>query len=152
MCTKEDMKSLRQITREMVKAVGLDDVCEALILSADAADNRLNGRNGQGFTTHQQLKIQKMAGSTHYADYVAFESGGAFVKFPDATVADDESLSEKFMELHAHIGELSQTYFEATRDGKITPDEKAKLELLRSKVIKLMHEWMALSFLIYCPR
>ena len=119
-------------------------------MSFDAFNNRLSGRNGQGFTTHQQLTIQEKAKSTAYADYVAFESGGVFINLPDVASVDNVDVGEKLMQMHADFGSMSKEYFDATRDGEISDEEKARLTELKNKACKSLHEWLALSFLVFC--
>jgi hypothetical protein len=144
--------SLKKALLEMVDARdgGVDSFSLALGLPVKGLHNRIYADDGMNIGVKYGLKMQDMSKTTFFAEAIANLSGGVFVKLPDLSSVENDDISEKFMKLHADIGAMSKEYFDATRDGEIDADEKKRLMKLRNDVCKTMHEWLALSFQVYC--
>lgn len=142
--------SLRKAYQEMIKVQGLVDTATLMEMSESAIDNRVWERRDQCFSVRQALRLQQISGTTKFAEAIAHESGGTFVKLPSVDDIDNESLLAKFNELYAELGQLSQTYAKATADGEIDKREKAELTGIGDQIHKTMQELMGLMFRIYC--
>lgn len=141
--------SLRKAYQEMIKVQGVADTAALLDMSEDAMDNRVYERQGQDFKVRQALRLQKISGTTRFAEAVAVESGGTFVNLPSIDEVDNQSLLTKFNQLHAKLGELSASFSEYTKDDELTDRECASLKGIGDEVHQTMEELLALTFAIY---
>lgn len=119
-------------------------------MSESALDNRVYERKGQEFTAREGLRMQQVSKTTFFAEAVAQESGGTFVKLPAIDHIDNDSLLTKFNELHAELGLLSQRFGEYTKDGELNAREQADLKAIGDEIHKTMEELLAITFRVYC--
>jgi hypothetical protein len=141
--------SLRKAYQSMIKAIGLPDMAMLMEMSESSLDNRVYERKDQQFTVRQALRMQDISKSTFFAEAVAVESGGTFVKLPDMDHIDNDSLLAKFNELYAEIGQLSAEFAEATKDGEIDDREQARLDAEGADVCRTVQELLVLSYRVY---
>ena len=131
---------------------GMEALSLAMGMGANGLRNRIYGLKGQSLSMESGQIMQAMTKTTFIAEAMAIDAGGVFIKLPDIDSIDRDDLHEQLMRLHADIGELSTDYFNATRDNEIDQVEKRRLTERRNKVCKSLHEWLALSFSIYCKK
>lgn len=142
--------SLRKAYQSMIKVQGLPDTATLMDMTESALDNRMYERKGQEFTVRQALRMQTISKTSLFAEAIAEESGGTFVKLPEPGEIDNESLFAKFNELHAELGQLSAEFAADTKDGEIDDRERARLEAIGADIHRTMQELMALTFRVYC--
>lgn len=132
---------------------GWQAMAAALGLSSqDALENRVYERRGQEITVHMAMMMQKLSGSCHFAEEVARQSGGVFIKLPSATSSDKVELLEKINVMHANVGGFSHLLNESTRDGEIDSEEREKLAHKVSEMHVAIIEAMNVATLVYCRR
>jgi hypothetical protein len=143
---------IRKSYLAMIKAFpgGWDAITGALGMSRDALENRIYERKGQGVQVELALQLQKFAGTTHFAEAVAVQSGGSFVKLPDDLDQCNELISKKFREVNIRLGEFSAEFDEAIKDDEIDAGERRKLEAIAAGMQRAVAELLALSFRVYC--
>jgi hypothetical protein len=134
----------------MIKVQGVADTAVLMDMTESSMDNRVYERKGQEFTIRQALRLQQISGTTKFAEIIACESGGTFIKLPEGDEIDNESLLAKFNELYAEVGLLSAKFAEATKDGEIDSRERADLTAISDDMHRTMQELTGLMFRIYC--
>jgi hypothetical protein len=136
----------------MIKAFpgGWDAIAGALGMSRDALENRIYERKGQGLLVETALQMQKFSNSTHFAEAVAVQSGGTFVKLPDVEV-HNEDLTKKFNELYAELGKFSSDFNQATADEQIDRREETLLCNDVDRMHKTLAELLGLVLRVYKP-
>jgi hypothetical protein len=112
--------------------------------------NRAYELKGQHMSVHLAMLMQTAASSTAFAEAVAAESGGVFLRLPEGEVTGHEDLLAKFNALYAELGTLSATFTAATEDGEIDRHERAALERIGQRLHTVLAELLALSFKVYC--
>ncbi|MDO5059210.1 MAG: YmfL family putative regulatory protein [Neisseria sp.] len=109
---------------------GHDTMAAMLGYSKSALQNRIYGVKGQHLSIEEALLMQRLTERTDFAEAVARESGGVFVKLPqDVFCAElaDEEISACFIRLMAGSGGLAEEWQEAVEDGHVTPSEMSVL-------------------------
>ncbi len=129
---------------------GMEGLSVKLGMGRFGLRNRIYELKMQGIYLSAARQMMRETGTTFIAEAMAKEAGGVFIQLPSIDGVDQEDLHEKLMKLHADIGALSKDYFAATRDDEIDQREKDQLLGQRDKVCQTLHEWLALSFSIYC--
>lgn len=146
---------IRQSLLAMIKAFpgGWDAMVGALgFTSRDALENRIYERKGQGVLVETALQMQKFSNTTHFAEAVAAQSGGTFVRLPDDLSGDNDEMWAKAQQLHIELGRYFNTVKTATADGVIDEREQALLNADEARVHRVMAELHALVRRIYTPQ
>jgi hypothetical protein len=135
----------------MIKAFpgGWDAMAAALGMSRDALENRIYERKGQGLLGETERQMQKFSGTTFYAEAVATDSGGTFIKLPTDLSLDNEVLEAKFRALYVELGQFTKDFNDATADDLIDRREQVLLEADAARVHKILAELLALTFRVY---
>lgn len=127
------MDLIKRAIKDMAHSVdgGYASVAAALGLSSRTAlENRLYQVKGQRVSIEEALAIQRISGRNDFAEAVAAESGGVFVRLPDdvccAALAEEE-ISAHFLSVIAHVGEMVEKWRESTADGEVSERELADL-------------------------
>lgn len=153
-CNTQGMegKTVEMLTayQDMIKVHGWNGTAATLGMTKSQLEARVYEVKGQGMRVDTALLIQSYAGTTHFAQAVAFASGGVFMELPPSEGVTGEELHDKFHELYSELGELSATYTSAVKDGEIDARERIDLEGIGQQMHKTMSELMALMFQIYC--
>lgn len=131
---------------------GADAMAAALAMSKAALHNRIYEIKGQGILVDTAMQMQALSRSTHFAEAVASESGGVFVKLPDPDEIDREELLVKFNELYGHLGDLSTKFKDSISDNEIDKKERKALQSLGHEIHQTIEELLALTFVIYCQQ
>ncbi len=125
-------------------------MCGALCMTRNALENRIYERNGSGVSVETALMMQKLSGSTFFAEAVAEHCGGTFVKLPESD-SDNVAIQSKFNELYIELGQFSRDFATATADDVIDKGERKMLEADGARLHKVVAELMSLTFRVYCP-
>lgn len=139
----------------MIKAFpgGWDAMTGALGMTRNALENRIYEKKGQGVEVELALTMQSFAGTTHFAEAVAIQSGGVFLKLPADLDHRNVDLGKKWRELNVRIGELAVTFDRAIEgDEEIDAKERRELEAVAADMHRTIAEWLALSFRVYCKQ
>ena len=129
---------------------GWEAMAGALGMSVSSLENRIYERKGQCVSVHLAKQMQAFSGTTLFAEAIAQESGGVFIKLPDRNdVGNDELLSE-FNLLYAELGELSAKFREYVKDDEISEKERADLDGVAQQIHRTVEELLALAYLVYC--
>lgn len=142
---------LRKAYLGMVKAFpgGWDAMSAALGLSRMGLENRIYERKGQSLLVETAKQMQVFSGTTLFAEAVAQESGGVFLKLPDGQGHDREELLTKFNELYAELGTLSADFNRFTADNELDDKEQAALANEAQQIHRTVEELLALTCSIY---
>jgi hypothetical protein len=131
---------------------GWEGACKVLGFTRPALTNRVYNNKGSTMSVELAMTMQALSDTTLFAEAIAEASGGTFIKLPDAEFSDDDSIHEKFHQLHAHLGKLSYAYSEAIKDGEIDKRERADLKAIKKDIHKTLQEWLAITFTVYCKK
>jgi len=137
----------------MIKAFpgGWDAMTGALGMTRNALENRIYEKKGQGVEVELALTMQSFAATTHFAEAVAIQSGGVFLKLPADLDHRNVDLGKKWRELNVRLGELAVTFDRAIEgDEEIDAKERRELEAVAADMHRTIAEWLALSFRVYC--
>ena len=136
--------------QDMIKVHGWNGTAATLGMTRSQLEARVYEVKGSGMRVSTALLIQAHAGTKHFAQAVAAESGGVFMELPQAEGVSGEDLHDKFHELYSELGDLSATYTKAVKDGEIDARERGDLQDIAQQMHKTMGELMTLMFQIYC--
>lgn len=137
----------------MIKAFpgGWDAMAGALGMSRDALENRIYERKGQGVLVETARQIQKFSGTTHFAEAIATDAGGVFLKLPADADDDNEEMWIKAQKLQIELGRYFESVRAATVDGVIDAREQAQLDENKARVHRVMAELHALVLRLHTP-
>lgn len=146
--------SIKQAITQMIdKAGGQDRAAFELGMSLSALQNRLYSKKFQVITIEHALALQVISNTTFFAEAIAEESGGMFMKLPEVDEhCDNEELLSKFTQILGDLGELASTHREAIKDGNVNDREKHDLEQIAAHAHRHIQELLTLTFRIYCPQ
>ena len=146
------MAKIRKSYLGMIKSFpgGWDAIAAALGMSRNALENRIYETKRQSMTVDTALLMQKMTGSTLFAEAVAASSGGAFVKLPADLSDGNEVLAKKFRDIYVRLGTFAVHFEEATADEVIDARERAYLDADMDGLQRALSELMALTIRVYC--
>lgn len=144
----------RQDYLQMIKAFpgGWDALAAACGMSRMALENRVYERKGQTVTVELAELMQSFSGTTHFAEGVARDAGGVFLKLPEVGDAGNDELLSEFNLLYSELGELSAKFRTYVADNNITSTERADLDAEAQKIHRTVEELLALTYRVYCPR
>jgi hypothetical protein len=136
----------------MCKAMsgGWAAMAAALGVSKESLENRVYERRGQSVDVHEAMQMQAMSNTTHFAEAVAADSGGVFIKLPDVSRVDDEAIQTLYMELVEEVGKLARAWREATRDGEVDDKERIRLDGIGMAICQKVTQMNALTFQVFC--
>lgn len=129
---------------------GWDAMTGAVGMTRNALENRIYERKGQGVDVELAMLMQTFAGTTHFAEAVAIQSGGVFLKMPTDIDHRNEDLGKKFRELNVRLGAFASTFDSAIDDDEINAKERNDLERQGADMQRTIAELLALSFRVYC--
>jgi hypothetical protein len=143
---------LRKARLGMIRAFpgGWDSMAAALGMTRQALENRVYERKGQSLLTETDLQMQALSDTNFFAIAVARLSGGTYVKLPRLDNVGRAELLEKFNELYAELGSLSQTFKGAIDDDEIDRGERVSIETTADKMHRTLEELLAVMFRVYC--
>ncbi|MFZ6819833.1 YmfL family putative regulatory protein [Undibacterium sp. Ji22W] len=144
--------NIRQSLLEMIKAFpgGWDAMCGALGMNRIALQNRIYECKGMDVGVNTALLMQEFSGTTLFAEAVAAQSGGTFVKLPQIDAVGNEEISEKFHEAMETLGKLSIEYRDAVKDGEVNSRERERLNAIIDQMHMTLNQIMALTVKVYC--
>ena len=90
----------------------------------------------------QIFHLEQVAGTSHYADYIAKMYGGVFVQKQNEEDIDHVAIESMLMELCASYGQLHITVSEATSDGVISQKEENQINARRDQHIATLHKYL----------
>lgn len=123
----------------------------AVGMTRNALENRIYERKGQGVDVELAMLMQGFSRTTYFAEAVATESGGVFLKLPADLDHRNVDIGKKWRELNARIGELAVTFDGAIEgDDEIDTKERRELEAIGADMQRTIAELLALSFRVYC--
>ena len=122
----------------------------ALGTSQSSLENRVYERKGMTMTVELARQIQINSGTTRFAETVADDAGGTFVKLPEIENIGNDELFEKFLYLNARLGDLSREYQQSTADGHVDGKEWSRLNQIVSDMHQTLQELMAITRKVFC--
>lgn len=137
----------------MIKAFpgGWDAMAGALGMSRDALENRIYERKGQGVLVETARQMQKFSSTTHFAEAIATDSGGVFLKLPAAD-DDNEEMWVKAQKLQIELGRFFADVQVAIADGVIDARERKLLAADEARIHRVVAELHALVLRLHTPR
>ncbi len=107
---------------------GWDAMSAALGHSRSSLENLVYERKGQSVLVETAMQMQKFSGTTHFAQAVAFESGGMFMEVPAFDGVADMELLDAYTSMVADEGKFAQDFQTAIRGKRITRKEFKRLK------------------------
>lgn len=144
------MDEMTTTYQEMIKVHGWIGTCAMLNMTRSQLEARVYEVKGSGMRVSTAQLLQRVSGTTLFAQAVAAEAGGVFIEMPAGAVANKSGLMEKFLELQVEIGELSKAYTAAVDDSIIDSRERRELEQIEQRMHKTVSELMATMFAMHC--
>lgn len=130
-------------------AGGWDAMSAALGYTRDALENRIYEKKVR-MHVDTALVMQKLSGTTLFAEAIAHESGGVFVALPEVIECDNQELLTKLAQILEDMGELARTHSAAIADGIVNDRERYSLEHVARTAHRHIEELLAVTFRIYC--
>lgn len=121
-------------------------------MSKTALQNRVYARKGQEITVSRALSMQTASGTTYFAEAVAHESGGLFIKLPTVDAMSAEDIQEQFIEMLEKCGEFAAEWRRATADDEVCKHEKKRLGSLATGLCQHVQEILHTTFNIFCKQ
>lgn len=143
---------LRKAYQAMIRGFngGAAAMAGALGISEASLQNRMYEVKGQAIQVEMALAMQRLSGTTYFAEAIAEESGGTFVPLPAPNEEpDNEELLVKFLKLTKQFGELAQHHQRATDDGEVDDAEMAEQRRIGNLIHQTVEEINALTERIY---
>ncbi|MFS2004628.1 YmfL family putative regulatory protein [Duganella sp. CT11-25] len=144
------MDAMTTTYQEMIKVHGWIGTCAQLNMTRSQLEARVYEVKGSGMRVSTAQLLQRLSGTTLFAQAVAAEAGGVFIEMPAGAAADKSGLMTKFLELQVEIGELSKAYTAAIDDSVIDSRERRELEEIEQRMHKTVSELMATMFAMHC--
>jgi hypothetical protein len=144
---------LRKAYQAMIRAFngGAPAMAGALGMSEASLQNRIYEVKGQTIQTETALAMQRLSGTTFFAEAIAEFSGGMFMELPEVDEhCDNEELLTKFTQILGDLGELARTHSAAIKDGSVSATERTNLEHIAQHAHRHIQELLTLTFRIYC--
>ena len=114
--------------------------------------NRIYECKGGTMSVETAMQMQAISGTTYFAEAVAAQTGGSFVKRPELDHLDNEAISQKYQEIVIELAEWSRSLIKATEDHEIDKQERAELSAIIDEMHKRLDEMRAITFEIYCRK
>ncbi|MXR37998.1 YmfL family putative regulatory protein [Craterilacuibacter sinensis] len=121
-------------------------------MSLTALENRVYARKGQEITVSCAMAMQSASGTTYFAEAVAQESGGLFIRLPTAEAVGAEDIQEQFIQMLEKAGEFAAEWRRATADDEVSKREKRQLGSLATDLCRHVHEILHTTFKIFCKQ
>lgn len=121
-------------------------------MSKTALANRVYARKGQEITVSRAMAMQAASGTTYFAEAVAHESGGLFIKLPTVDAVAAEDIQEQFIEMLEKAGEFAAEWRRATADDEVCKHEKRQLGHLATDLCQHVQEILHTTFNIFCKQ
>lgn len=146
------MAKIKKAYISMIKAFpgGWDAIAAAMGTSRNRLENRVYETKRMTMPVDMALVLQKLTGTTLFAEAVAASSGGAFVKLPADLSDCNEVLAKKFRDIYVRLGTFVAHFEEATADEVIDARERACLDADMDGLQRALSELMALTIRVYC--
>lgn len=143
------MDQMTTTYQDMIKVHGWIGTAAQINMTRSQLEARVYEVKGSGMRVTTAQLLQRISGTTLFAEAVAAEAGGVFIQLP-TEISDQSALMEKFLELQSEIGDLSKTYTCAIKDQVIDSSERRELEQIERAMHKTMCELMATMFKMHC--
>lgn len=147
----EDIKGSFQMMCRAMNG-GWSGMAAALNTSVPSLQNSVYCRKGQQMSVVRALAMQKASGTTYFAEAIAHESGGLFIKLPSVDSAADRDIQEQFVELLEKAGVFAAEWRKATEDNEVCQQEKRQLERFARSLCRHIHEILHTTFKIFCQQ
>lgn len=131
---------------------GWSAMAESQGMSLTALQNRVYARKGQEITVSRAMAMQAVSGTTYFAEAVAHESGGLFIKLPTVDAMSAEDIQEQFIEMLEKAGEFAAEWRRATADNEVCKREKRQLGSLATDLCQHVQEILHTTFNIFCKQ
>jgi len=143
---------LRKACLQMIKAYpgGWEGMAGSMGMSRSALENRVYERKGQALLVEHVIQMQHFSGTTLFAEEVARDAGGFFMKMPELDNIDRQDLLTKFNDLYSELGDLSKKFKASISDDEIDHIERDDLQKAGTNIHRALEEMLALTFQIYC--
>lgn len=133
------MDAIKQAIKAMCQGIsgGYAVMAAALGLSSKAAlENRIYEVKGQRVSIEEAMMMQRITGRSDFAEAVAAESGGVFVKLSEEEeLCGSEEIAQRFLNIMAANGDLVTAWQEAAADGEVSAAELEGLEKIERRTI-----------------
>jgi hypothetical protein len=137
---------------DMIRAFpgGWDAMAGACGMSRQSLENRIYERKGQTVSVELAELMQSFACTTHFAEGVARDAGGVFMKLPEVGDVGNEELLSEFNKLYAELGQMSGKFRAYVADDLISDTERADLNAEAQEIHRTLEQLLALTYRVYC--
>lgn len=121
-------------------------------MSEDTLRGRVYESKSWKLSTRDALLLQRLSGTTHFAEAIAAESHGVFIRLPEVERLENDSIQVVFNQHYAELGAMWTEFNVSAADGEITDAERARLQAHGRELHKKTEMLLALIFSVYCRR
>lgn len=144
------MDHMTDTYQEMIKVHGWIGTSAMMNMTRSQLEARVYEVKGSGMRVSTAQLLQRISGTTLFAEAVAAEAGGVFFELPAVGDVKQGDLMEKFLELQTLLGNLSAGYRKAVGDNVIDSSERRDLKSIEMDMHKTMCELMSTMFKLHC--
>ena len=130
---------------------GRDAIAHLLNVESIHLKNQVYQQKGMSVPTERALLIQEFTGRTDFAEAVAHQSGGVFVKMPADDLVDGD-IQELFMECTKELGKLVAKFQAATDDGVVDALELKRLEAIKTRLCTKAASIIQMTEKVFCDK
>ena len=113
--------------------------------------NQAYEQKGMYVPTERSLLMQEFTGRTDFAEAVAYQSGGVFVKMPIDDLVDGD-IHELFMACTKELGKLVEEFQAATDDGVVDARELKRLTAIKTNLCTKAASIIQMTEKVFCDK
>ena len=126
-------------------------IAAMLVVDPTRFKNQLHEQKGMRISTETALTIQEFTGRTDFAEAVAYQSGGVFVKMPIDDLVDGD-IHELFMACTKELGKLVEEFQAATDDGVVDARELKRLTAIKTNLCTKAASIIQMTEKVFCDK
>ena len=110
-------------------------IAAMLVVEPTRFKNQLHEQKGMRISTETALTIQEFTGRTDFAEAVAHQSGGVFIKLPAAhNDLVDADINEQLMQATKNLGLFINEFLLSTEDEVLDPIEERRMQVIFNRL------------------
>ena len=114
---------------------GRDAIAHLLGVDSTHLKNQVYQQKGMSVPTERALLIQEFTGRTDFAEAVAHQSGGVFIKLPAAhNDLVDADINEQLMQATKNLGLFINEFLLSTEDEVLDPIEERRMQVIFNRL------------------
>ena len=146
------MESKREVIAAIIEGFPGGKPAAAAVLGMNIVrfnNHQYESKGSRPFDDDQIYQLEQIAGTTHYANYIARLYEGVYVPRTERDELDSVELESLLMNLCASNGELHITISQTTQDGVISKTEEKMINEKRDRALVALHQYIEATKAIY---